>query len=104
MRSSPGDSPPTLDSLIAGPVVFVLFDTSNYMYRDFVFAQDAIAEFIRSLESADKIAFYSYSRDLSRAAILTAHRSKLLRPVPSPLPGGEPTLHNTLFLKLKATS
>ena len=43
--------------------VFVLFDTSNYMYRGFVFAQDAITDFIRSLEGADRIAFYSYSRD-----------------------------------------
>src|SRR3979490_2485398 len=43
-RPSPADSLPTLDSLIAGADVFVLFDTSNYMYRDFVFAQDAIAE------------------------------------------------------------
>jgi len=41
------------------------------MYRGFVFAQDAIADFVRSLESADKVAFYSYSRDLSRSAPLT---------------------------------
>src|SRR5579863_6939554 len=39
----------TFDSQIRGANVFVLFDTSNYMYRGFVFAQDAIAEFIRSL-------------------------------------------------------
>jgi len=100
-RSLPGDSPPTLDSLIAGADVFVLFDTSNYMYRDFVFAQDAIAEFIRSLESADKIAFYSYSRDLSRAAILTADRSEVLRAVRSRVAGDEAALYNTLLLTLK---
>ena len=47
--------------------VFVLFDTSNYMYRSFVFAQDAIADFIRSMDDSSKVAFYSYSRDLSRA-------------------------------------
>jgi Ca-activated chloride channel family protein len=57
----------TLSALVAGANVFVLFDTSNYMYHGFVFAQDAIAEFVRSLGSADKIAFYSYNRDLSRA-------------------------------------
>ncbi len=57
-----------LASLVAGANVFVLFDTSNYMYRGFVFAQDAITEFVRSLGDADKIAFYSYSRDLSRSA------------------------------------
>src|SRR6266853_5364808 len=48
---STGD-PQALASLVAGSNVFVLFDTSNYMYRGFVFAQDAIADFIRSLQSA----------------------------------------------------
>src|SRR5580693_2300157 len=36
-----------LGSVMAGANVFILFDTSNYMYRGFVFAQDAIAEFVR---------------------------------------------------------
>src|SRR6202795_4712024 len=39
-----------LGSMMAGADVFILFDTSNYMYRGFVFAQDAIAEFVRSLD------------------------------------------------------
>src|ERR1700732_1249747 len=69
--SSLEDPPETLSSAIAGANVFILFDTSNYMYRGFVFAQDAIADFIRSLETVDKVAFYSYSRNLSRAAPLT---------------------------------
>ena len=56
--------------------VFILFDTSNYMYRGFVFAQDAIADFVRSLAGASKVAFYSYSRDLSRVAPLTSDRSR----------------------------
>src|SRR5579884_4062189 len=30
-----------------GTNVFVLFDTSNYMYRGFVYASDAIADFVR---------------------------------------------------------
>jgi Ca-activated chloride channel family protein len=99
--SASGDPLHTLDSLIAGADVFVLFDTSNYMYRDFVFAQDAIAEFVRSLGSADKIAFYSYSRDLSRAAILTSDRSEVLRAVRSRVAGDEAALYNTLLLTLK---
>jgi Ca-activated chloride channel homolog len=99
--SSAGDTPPTLDSLIAGANVFVLFDTSNYMYRGFVFAQDAIAEFIRSLGTADKIAFYSYSRDLSRAATLTSDRAEVLRAIRSTVAGDEAALYNTLFLTLK---
>src|SRR5271155_755067 len=71
-----------LTSLVEGANVFVLFDTSNYMYRGFVFAQDAIADFVRSLESANKVAFYSYSRDLSRAALLTLAASQWFRAPP----------------------
>src|SRR5437899_5048008 len=51
--SSAQEPPANFGSLVPGANVFILFDTSNYMYRGFVFAQDAIADFIRSLESAD---------------------------------------------------
>jgi Ca-activated chloride channel homolog len=98
---SAASSPPTLDSLVAGANVFVLFDTSDYMYRGFVFAQDAISEFIRSLQTADKIAFYSYSRDLSRAAHLTPDRSQVLRAVRSTVAGDDAALYNSLLLTLK---
>src|SRR5438270_5312427 len=37
-------SPQTFNDLISGANVFVLFDTSDYMYRGFVFAQDAISD------------------------------------------------------------
>ncbi len=99
--SSDGGSPETFDSLISGANVFVLFDTSDYMYRGFVFAQDAITEFVRSLQSADKIAFYSYSRNLSRAAALTADRSQVVRAVRSTVAGDEAALYNALLLTLK---
>ena len=44
-----------VDSFI-GTNVFVLFDTSNYMYRGFVYASDAIADFVRGLDRADSVA------------------------------------------------
>jgi Ca-activated chloride channel family protein len=91
----------TFAQQVNGANVFVLFDTSDYMYRGFVFAQDAITEFIRSLESADKIAFYSYSRDLSRAAPLTADRSQVLRAVRSTVAGDQAALYNCLLLTLQ---
>jgi VWFA-related protein len=91
----------SLGSMVAGANVFVLFDTSNYMYRGFVFAQDAIVDFVRSLESADKIAFYSYSRDLTRAAPLTAERSAVLRGIRSSVAGDDAALYNGLLLTLK---
>ena len=39
-----------------GTNVFVLFDTSNFMYRGFVYAEDAIADFVRGLDRADSVA------------------------------------------------
>jgi VWFA-related protein len=95
------DQPQTLSSLVAGSDVFVLFDTSNYMYRDFVFAEDSISEFVRSLESADKIGFYSYSRDLSRAVPLTSDRLQVLRGVRSTVAGDSAALYNALLLTVK---
>ena len=92
---------PTFESMVSGANVFVLFDTSDYMYRGFVYAQDAITEFIRSLGNADKIAFYSYSRDLSRAAPLTSDRPQVLRAVRSTVAGDQAALYNALLLTLK---
>src|SRR5580658_9361412 len=101
-KHDPADAAPqTLNSLINGANVFVLFDTSDYMYRGFVFAQDAISEFVRSLGNADKIAFYSYSRNLSRAAALTADREQVVRAVRSTVAGDEAALYNALLLTLK---
>ena len=94
----------TLGSLTAGANVFILFDTSNYMYRGFVFAQDAIADFVRSLENADRVAFYSYSRNLSRAAALTADRSTVLRGVRTTVAGDDAALYNCLLLTVKDAS
>jgi VWFA-related protein len=97
-----GDDPSqSLGSMIAGANVFLLFDTSNYMYRGFVFAQDAIADFVRSLESADKVAFYSYSRDLSRSAPLTPDRAQVLRGVRTTVAGDDAALYNCLLLTIK---
>ncbi|MGA6955523.1 MAG: VWA domain-containing protein, partial [Candidatus Acidiferrales bacterium] len=90
-----------LSSLVTGANVFVLFDTSNYMYRGFVFAQDAIADFVRSLEGADKVAFYSYSRDLSRAALLTSDRAEVLRAARTTVAGDDAALYNCLLLTVQ---
>ena len=84
-----------------GANVFILFDTSNYMYRSFVFAQDAIADFVRTMPDATKIAFYSYSRDLSRAALLTADRFSVVSGVRSTVAGDDAALYNSLLLTVK---
>lgn len=84
-----------------GANVFILFDTSNYMYRGFVFAQDAIADFVRSLVGVNKVALYSYSRNLSRVAALTPDRNQVLRGVRSTVAGDDAALYNSLLLTVK---
>lgn len=96
-----GDPQQSLNAALAGADVFILFDTSNYMYRGFVFAQDAISDFIRSLETVDKVAFYSYSRNLSRAAPLTADRAGVVRGVRTTVAGDDAALYNCLLLTVK---
>jgi VWFA-related protein len=84
-----------------GANVFILFDTSNYMYRGFVFAQDAIADFVRSLVGVNKVALYSYSRNLSRVSALTPDREQILRSVRSTVAGDDAALYNSLLLTVK---
>jgi VWFA-related protein len=96
-----GEDVATMPSQLAGANVFVLFDTSNYMYRGFVFAQDAITDFVRSLQSANKVAFYSYSRDLSRNSILTTDRAQVLRGVRSTVAGDDAALYNCLLMTVE---
>jgi len=92
---------PPSASRLAGASVYVLFDTSDYMYRGFVFAQDAIGGFVRSMEEANKIAFYSYSRNLSRATPLTTDRSVVMRGVRNTVAGDEAALYNSLLLTVR---
>jgi Ca-activated chloride channel family protein len=99
--TAPASEDVSMQSQIAGANVFVLFDTSNYMYRGFVFAQDAITDFIRSLETANKVAFYSYSRDLSRNSALTSDRAQVLRGVRSTVAGDDAALYNCLLLTVE---
>jgi Ca-activated chloride channel homolog len=93
-------------SSVGGSNVFILFDTSNYMFRGrgFVFAQDSIAEFVRSLDNPYRVAFYSYSRDFFRAASLTPDRSEVLRGVRGTVNGDDSALYNALLMTLKDAS
>jgi Ca-activated chloride channel homolog len=102
LTPEPGKSKSAEDQTnFSGANVFILFDTSNYMYRGFVFAQDAIADFVRSLEGVSKVALYSYSRNLSRVAALTPDRSEVLRGVRSTVAGDDAALYNCLLLTVK---
>ncbi len=93
-------------SPLAGASVFILFDTSDYMFahRGFVYAQDSIAQFVRSLDGPDRIAFYSYSRDLARDAHLTTDREAVLRGVRSTIDGDDAALYDALLLTLRDAS
>src|SRR4051812_43537432 len=84
-----------------GTNVFLLFDTSNYMYRGFVYASDAIADFIRGLDRADSVAVYTYSRNLSRAAGLSKERSDAIIGLKRAVAGDDSALYNALLLTLR---
>ncbi len=89
------------DSAFAGTNVFVLFDTSNFMYRTFVYAEDAIADFIRELDNADSVALYGFSRNVTRHAALTDDRLNALKGLRSAVAGDETALYNALLLTLR---
>src|ERR1700732_4298647 len=81
------------DSFV-GTNVFVLFDTSNYMYRGFVYASDAIADFVRGLDKADSVAVYTFSRNLSRAAPLSRERGDAIFGLRKAVAGDDAALYN----------
>ena len=84
-----------------GTNVFVLFDTSNYMYRGFVYASDAIADFIRGLDRADSIAVYTYSRNLNRGVPLNRDRAVAISGLRKAVAGDDSALYNCLLLTLR---
>ena len=88
------------DSFV-GTNVFVLFDTSNYMYRGFVYASDAIADFIRGLDRADSVAVYTFSRNLSRASSLLKDHGEAIMGLRKAVAGDDAALYNGLLLTLR---
>ena len=84
-----------------GTNVFVLFDTSNFMYKGFVYAEDAIADFVRGLDKADSVAVYTFSRNLSRAANLTRDHSEAINGLRKAVAGDDTALYNALLLALR---
>jgi VWFA-related protein len=87
--------------VVVGTNVFVLFDTSNYMYRGFVYASDAIADFVKGLDRADSVAVYTYSRNLTRAASLTKVRDEAVSGLRNAVAGDDSALYNCLLLTLR---
>jgi Ca-activated chloride channel family protein len=92
---------PKAGDAFVGTNVFVLFDTSNFMYRGFVYAEDAIADFVRGLDKADSVAVYTFSRNLSRAASLTHDRSEAIFGLKKAVAGDDTALYNGLLLTLR---
>ncbi len=103
-ESADAPSKPGIDlrgDAFVGTNVFVLFDTSNFMYRGFVYAEDAIADFVRGLDRADSVAVYTFSRNLSRAASLTRDRGDAIGGLRKAVAGDDTALYNALLLTLR---
>jgi len=97
---NPGEADARVDPYV-GTNVFVLFDTSNYMYRGFVYASDAIADFVRGLDRADSVAVYTFSRNLNRAAPITRDRGEAVFGLRKAVAGDDAALYNALLLTLR---
>jgi VWFA-related protein len=85
----------------AGTSVFILFDTSNFMYKGFVYAEDAIGDFIRGLDKADSVAVYTFSRNLSRASDLSSDHQNAIAGLRNAVAGDDTALYNGLLLGLR---
>src|ERR1051325_4346789 len=103
LLEGPKEGLPGMDrpDAFVGTNVFVLFDTSNFMYRGFVYAEDAIADFVRGLDRADSIAVYTFSRNLSRASSLTRNHSDAITGLRKAVAGDDTALYNALLLTLR---
>ncbi|MBM3753724.1 MAG: VWA domain-containing protein [Acidobacteria bacterium] len=97
----PKAGPDVKSDAFVGTNVFVLFDTSNYMYRGFVYASDAIADFVRGLDRADSVAVYTFSRNLNRAAELSRDRNDAIQGLRKAVAGDDAALYNSLLLALR---
>lgn len=84
-----------------GASVFVLFDTSNHMYRMFPYVCDAIAGFVRRLDPADSVAIYTFSRNLFRAAPLTNDHEQARAGLTRAVAGDDTALFNALLLTIR---
>lgn len=99
-----GNGPFQAPNAFADTKVFVLFDTSNWMYAGFAYASDAITDFVRFLPGSDWIAVYKFSRNLFRAASLTKDRNQVLSAVRGSVAGDGTALYNALLLTLRDAS
>jgi VWFA-related protein len=71
------------------------------MYRGFVYASDAIADFIRGLDRADSVAVYTYSRNLNRVVPLNRDRGNAIAGLRKAVAGDDSALYNSLLLTLR---
>jgi len=85
----------------SGSNVFILMDTSNFMYKAFALAEDSIADFIRNLDPQDSVAVYGFSRNLMRASMLTRDRNVALSGLRHTVAGDDTALYNCLLLTLQ---
>ena len=103
LNETKADTLPGLErpDAFVGTNVFVLFDTSNFMYKSFVYAEDAITDFLRGLDHADSVAVYTFSRNLSRAATLTHEHREAIAGLRNAVAGDDTALYNALLLTLR---
>jgi VWFA-related protein len=85
----------------APTTVFVLFDTSDRMYQSFVYAEDAISNFIHHLSPQNGVAVYSFSRNVTRLVAMTRDRLAALVGLRRAVSGDETSLYDSVLVTLR---
>jgi VWFA-related protein len=94
----------TEGSTPAGASIFILFDTSNRMYKAFPYVHDSISDFVRKLDPASSVAIYTFSRNLFRAARLSQDRGLAISGLYNTVAGDDTALFNAVLLTLRDAS
>lgn len=89
------------ESAATPTTVFVLFDSSNRMYRDFALAEDCVAGFIRDLSVEDFVAVYGFTRNVTRLAPATTDRQAAVAGLRKAVVGDATALYDALLLTLR---
>ena len=92
---SPADQTPVENS------IFILFDSSNAMYEQFMHASDTVARFAQNVSPKYAVAVYTFSRNLFRSAPLSRDPLQRVSALRSSVIGDDTAIYNSLLLTVR---
>jgi VWFA-related protein len=81
--------------------VFILMDTSNSMYEEFMRASDTVADFVRGVSAQNAVAIYTFSRNMYRATHLSHDALQRVSALRTRILGDDTAIFNSLLLTVR---